>query len=492
MLRKVSFLRIFKICVFVLLLFLLRPIGFLLYSYLSDKNFVIKEKSRLVLDASGLNAIKVDTIVKATSNIDSAAKQIIALIKLANREGKAISIAGAKHTMGGHTVYRDGIVLDMTGIRYINFDSKRNLLTVGSGALWAHIIPYLDKYRKSVAVMQSNNSFSVGGSVSANCHGWQPNSPPVASTVESFRLINSIGEVLTCSRNKNSQLFSLVLGGYGLFGVILDLKLRVIDNKTYIAHTHIFESKNYLNEFRKQLKDPNVGLAYGRINVNPDNFMEEAILSVYTSNKETTAQLKLENTFPILRRTIFRASANSEYGKNLRWKLEKLSTKFVNGRKFTRNKLLNEAVEVFQNSDTAYTDILQEYFIPPDSITSFITKAKKIIPGYKVDLLNITVRNVKNDSSSFLSYARGEVFGFVMLFNQRKDNKSEQQMKALTQKLISVTLALNGTYYLPYRLHASRQQMFQAYPKAKEFFRLKKKYDPDTLFKNKFFETYKL
>ena len=64
-------------------------------------------------------------------------------------------------------------------------------------------------------------------------------------------------------------------------------------------------------------------------------------------------------------------------------------------------------------------------------------------------------------------------------------------MKALTQQLINAAIALKGTYYLPYRLHATKEQLYTAYPQAKEFFLLKKKYDSAEVFRNKFYETYK-
>ena len=264
--------------------------------------------------------------------------------------------------MGGHTIYVNGIVLDMKGFHQMQFDSIHNILTVGSGARWSEIIPYLDGYRKSVAVMQSNNSFTVGGSISVNCHGWQPNSPPIASTVESFRLIKADGEIMNCSRTENSELFSLVLGGYGLFGVILDVKLRVVDNQVYMLDQEIIKSDDYIKEFtRLTVGRNNVGMVYGRININPAHFMEEAILSVFTVDEAADLPSLHEAGYAGIRRTVFRASANSDYGKNLRWRAEKMSTSQLSGKKFSRNQLLNEGVEVFQNGDTNYTDILHEY-----------------------------------------------------------------------------------------------------------------------------------
>lgn len=477
--------------VLLLLIFMGRPVTFLAYTYFSDKKPVKKEKPGYVNDASNLNETKIIAVVKVPDGIEAATAQISQLIKKAKTQGLKISIAGAQHSMGGHTIYPGGIQLDMTGFHYMEFDSIQNILLVGSGALWSEIVPFLDKRGKSIAVMQSNNSFSVGGSISVNCHGWQPNSPPISSTIESFRIINADGEILKCSKDENPELFSLAIGGYGLFGVILDAKLRVVSNRMYKIKQHIIKSKDYIQKFQQFVtSDTNVGMAYGRININPDNFMNEAIISTYLIDTTIFRQSLLNGKYATLRRTVFRGSAGSDYGKNLRWRSEKIATDLLNGKFISRNQLMNEGVEVFENTDTNYTDILHEYFIPKDSVFKFIESLKKIIPAYKVDLLNITVRNVKTDTLTFLRYAREEVFGFVMLFNQSKDSSGEINMRLLTQKLTDTAIALHGTYYLPYRLHATKEQMSKAYPQSKQFFILKKKYDPHEIFQNRFYETY--
>lgn len=63
-------------------------------------------------------------------------------------------------------------------------------------------------------------------------------------------------------------------------------------------------------------------------------------------------------------------------------------------------------------------------------------------------------------------------------------------MSKLTQEIVAAALQNDGRYYLPYRLHATPEQFSQAYPQAKEFFALKRKYDPDELFQNEFYLKY--
>ena len=89
-----------------------------------------------------------------------------------------------------------------------------------------------------------------------------------------------------------------------------------------------------------------------------------------------------------------------------------------------------------------------------------------------------------------MAYARQEVFGFVILFHQHHTPAEEAQMQALTRALIAAALQLQGTYYLPYRLHATRAQFQQAYPQAKKVKQRKQVYDPQALFQNLFYRHY--
>lgn len=484
--------RIILAVIVIFLLLIARPAIHLVRTYIKDEKARTIARDGYRNDASRLNPTKVEAVIQPSANIDEAIQQIISLVKQANEQHKKISIAGASHSMGGHTLYKDAIVLDMKTLHYVRYNSTTNTIWTGAGTLWSEILPYLDSIGKSVLVMQSNNSFSVGGSVSVNCHGWQPGSPPIASTVKTFRLITAEGKLLTCSRTENPELFHLVLGGYGLFGVIVDVELQVTDNRLYRIKQHVIKSDDYIKEFnRLVMNDPAIGLAYGRININPDGFMEEAILSTYSTDTSRAVPPLGMNSYPGFRRLVFRGSANSDYGKNFRWRMEKMSSQLVNGKTTSRNQLLNEGVEVYQNTDTNYTDILHEYFIPADSVGSFIRSLRQTLPAYKTDLLNITVRKVKKDEDAFLAYARKDVFGFVMLFNQSKDSVAEKEMQRLTQQLVDIALAHKGTYYLPYRLHASREQFRRAYPVVYSFFILKRKYDAGEVFRNQFYEKYR-
>ena len=165
--------------------------------------------------------------------------------------------------------------------------------------------------------------------------------------------------------------------------------------------------------------------------------------------------------------------------------------KVSNNEIHSRNDLLNDNVTLIENKDSKSTDILHEYFIPKRNFKKYINEIKKVLPNKHIDLLNITIRGVYKDNDSYLNYAKENVFGFVLLFNQVKNSKSETEMKKLTKQLVDIAIKMEGTYYLPYRLHIDKETFDKVYPKGEEFFKLKLKYDPYEIFKNKFYEHYK-
>ncbi|NJN30154.1 MAG: hypothetical protein HC824_06735 [Synechococcales cyanobacterium RM1_1_8] len=61
------------------------------------------------------------------------------------------------------------------------------------------------------------------------------------------------------------------------------------------------------------------------------------------------------------------------------------------------------------------------------------------------------------------------MIGLVMLFHQQRNATDEVKMQALTQELVEAAIALQGRYYLPYRLHASLDQFHRAIPRQRLF-----------------------
>jgi len=120
----------------------------------------------------------------------------------------------------------------------------------------------------------------------------------------------------------------------------------------------------------------------------------------------------------------------------------------------------------------------------------FVDGLREVVQRNKANLLNLTIRTVHRDTVTALPYAKQDMFGFVLYFNVGFDDKDNEILKKTTIDLIDAAERAGGTYYLPYQLFYSKEQLRKAYPEIEEFFTTKKKYDPIGLFSNKFYEKY--
>lgn len=477
----------------VIILSIALPIWHLLSTKLHQQQPIEHAAQGFSNDASQLNLTPVNRVVAVAAEPEQMRQQLAELLRYAKAQHLNVSIAGAQHSMGGHTITANGIVLNMLPYKQMQFDAEHNILTIGSGATWQDAIEYLDGKGKSIAIMQSFSNFSIGGSISVNGHGWQKDAAPLSSSVESFTLMNADGKILNCSRTENSELFKLVIGGYGLFGIILDVKLKVVDNVALHFNSVKIKPEQYVEQYQKLVRDnPNVQFAYGRLRISKKNFLDEATLNYFDKTHEQPELLAVQTQQnDELKRLVFRGSMQSEYGKRLRWDLEKVMNHLTPYHRFSRNEILAEHSSLIENKDPHSTDLLHEYFIPESKLQYFIYDLRPILKASNIDLLNITIREVNPDHDAYMNYARERVFGLVFLFNQQKTAAQEQEMQHLTNELFDAAVRYQGTYYLPYRLHISREKMRLAYPQADAFFRLKKKYDPEEIFSNQFYRHYR-
>jgi FAD/FMN-containing dehydrogenase len=447
-------------------------------------------KSTVADDASRMNATAVQETWDIASDDATARSQLSELVKHTAAANLPISIAGAHHSMGGQTIAPGGIRVNMLPLKSMQLNENTDVLHVDAGARWADVIPYLDRYGRSVEVMQSDNPFTVGGSLSVNCHGWQYGRPPIASTIESFHLMKADGSIVRCSRTENKELFSLALGGYGLFGIILDADLHVVRNERLRLQQVIVPLDSAMASFERELRERGTPrMVYGRLNIAPDRMFDDVLINLFYPEPGAIPELT-DPKLTSLRRAIFRGSVGSAFGKEARWVAETKIAPHLSGTVFSRNQLMNESADWYLDHSDATTDILHEYFLPKAGALPFLKDAKGIILAHRADLLNVTVRQTETDNDTFLRYADQPMIAFVMFFSQHRTDAADRDMEQMTRELIGAALASGGRYYLPYRLHASAEQFRAGYPQSDEFFRLKRKYDPKSLFENGFYLKY--
>src|SRR6186997_236678 len=228
-------------------------------------------------DASCLNKTEIYGVVEVRS-VDDITKTLA----FARDNKLSVTTAGVRHSMGGQAFRKGGIVLDMRGFNRIVLNESARSLTVQPGATW-HDIQNVLHPRFAVQAMQSTDIFTVGGSISVNAHGMDHQAGAMAKSIKSLRVMLADGSLQTVSATQNKELFDLVVGGYGLFGVIVEAELTIADNLVYQTGRRMMDYKEFPALFAGEIeKDANIGLMYGHLSTAPSSLLQEMLLYTYT------------------------------------------------------------------------------------------------------------------------------------------------------------------------------------------------------------------
>jgi FAD/FMN-containing dehydrogenase len=452
------------------------------------------QRAGSINDVSCLNPTPVHGIVRV-----SEADDVRKALTFAARNGFKVSIAGARHSQGGHAFAGNAVVLDMRGLNRMSLDETTKVLTVQSGATWHDIQNHLHP-RFAVKAMQSTDLFTVGGSISVNAHGMDHQAGSVGGTVRSMRVMLPDGTIHRVSRSEEPELFRLVVGGYGLFGVILEAEIEVTENAVYRSGREVIDYESFLAFFNDRIRpDPGYRLMYGHLSTSPASFLREMLVYTYRQTDGHRAP-----TTPLgdvsavrLRRLVFNLSKLGSLPMRLKWWAEKNIEPMLetcpaghdDGCLVSRNDPMHDSVPYLMNRLSGETDILHEYFIPMDQFTRFIDGLRRISIADRANILNASVRVVHREDN-FLNYAPTDMFAIVLYVNQTTDATGTARMATLTRDLIDLSAEVGGRFFLPYQLHYSGEQLKRSYPDIEAFFRAKDTYDPQHILTNTFYEKY--
>src|SRR5204862_4656493 len=163
-------------------------------------------------------------------------------------------------------------------------------------------------------------------SISVNAHGMDHQAGAMKRSIKSMRVMLADGTIQTVSPTRNTELFNLVVGGYGLFGVILEAELDIADNLVYATGRKVLDYKAFPALFAETIEpDKKIGLMYGHLSTAPSSFLKELLLYTYTEvDGSDFARTPLGDVSGIkLRRLMINLSKQGALFQELEWQSEK-------------------------------------------------------------------------------------------------------------------------------------------------------------------------
>lgn len=430
----------------------------------------------VITDVSQTSVIPVQKILKPTS--------ICSLKSILSASKSPISIAGGRFSQGGQIACAHGIVIDMTGInRVVHLDPAAQEITVEAGITWKKIQEYIDPFELSIKVMQSYNDFTVGGSLSVNVHGRDIHYGPLIETVQSIEILLADGSIVTASRTQNPELFAGAIGGYGALGIITKATLSLRKNSKIERQLVPMPIEKYPQFFKEHVKN-NPKAVFHNADLYPTDFKKVSSITWYETEKELTDPQPLHREKKVYPKHLIGEQALRRLPK-LHTYRPALDSKTKPADVVWRNNEMSSTVKTLEPLlRFPTTTVLQEYFVPVDNLIPFINGMRTVAELYGVNIINISIRYIPQNTESVLSYAKKESFSLVFYINILNTEGGLEYAQKWTQKLIDLALFYEGTYYLPYQLFGSESQFNRAYPNLETFKELKKRYDPQNRFSN--------
>jgi len=443
-----------------------------------------------------------ETTVSGVARVESL-PELQQVVRGAAATGQQISIAGGRHAMGGQQFGTGTVLLDMTRMcRVLDLDSERGLVAVEGGIQWPQLVTHLlwagGSQPGQWGIIQKQTGadrLSIGGALAANIHGRGLTLRPLVGDVESFDLIDATGAIVPCSRTTNADLFSLAIGGYGLFGVIARVTLRLAPRHKVERSVTIADFDDLPTLFNDRI---GAGFEYGdfQFATSPasEEFLRSGVFSCYRPVPddrpipENQLELKEDDWSRLLWLAhVDKSQAFAEYARyymrtdrQVYWSDTHQLASYTDG--------YHESIDRRRGADVKGSEMISELYVRRSDLPAFMERVRAEGRRRDIDIIYGTIRLIEQDNETVLAWAR-EPWACIV-FNLHVDHCPAGIEKAARdfRCLIDCAADLGGSYYLTYHRWATPAQIERCHPRLREFLERKREYDPKALFTSDWYE----
>jgi FAD/FMN-containing dehydrogenase len=431
---------------------------------------------------------------------------VIALVERANNENVPLSISGSMHSMGGQQFGTDTLHLNMSKMDdVLAFDRENGVITVEAGIQWPKLIAYLVESGEGAGaawgIVQKQtgaDSLSIGGALSSNIHGRGLALQPIVQDVVALRLVTASGREIELSRDLNPKLFSLVVGGYGLFGVITSVDLQLSQRIKLRRHVDIIPLSSFAGDIGERIAD---GHLYGDLQFKTDeaadDFLQTGVFSTYepvapdTPMPDRQRKLSSDTWHQLLALAhLDKSQAYTEYSRyylstdgQLYWS----DTHQLGYYDHNYDDFLRAALPDYAPGSL----MISEVYVPLPRLVDFMQAVAEDVRKHGTELIYGTIRLIRKDTETFLPWAKQHYACVVVNFRVSHSDRGLKKAQTEFRRLIDRALERDGSYFLTYHRWARKDQVLAAYPQFPEFLKLKLQYDPDERFQSDWYRHYK-
>jgi len=157
---------------------------------------------------------------------------VIASVNFGRENNLLVAVRGGGHNGGGLGICDDGLVIDLSGIKFIRVDTSNNTVRVGGGNLWGEVDhathPFGLAVPAGIISTTGVGGLTLGGGVG---HLSRKYGLTIDNLLEADMVLAD-GSFVTVNAKQNTDLFWAIRGGGGNFGIVTSFKFQAHKVKT--------------------------------------------------------------------------------------------------------------------------------------------------------------------------------------------------------------------------------------------------------------------
>jgi len=152
---------------------------------------------------------------------------VVAAVRFARENGLAVAVRGGAHNVSGNATCDDGIVIDLRPMKGVSVDPDRRIARAEGGVTWGEYDRETQRYGLA-SPGGAISSTGIAGLTLGGGFGWLSRSYGlVCDNLVSAEIVTASGEIVTANADENSDLFWAIRGGGGNFGVVRRFDCRL-------------------------------------------------------------------------------------------------------------------------------------------------------------------------------------------------------------------------------------------------------------------------